>query len=343
MSYDSHPNAEILSRLMANIKAHSGHWIAIGDWNVAPEELLASHILSELQAYPIVTGKATCDSGNELDYCVCSSKLRSLASLSADWTAPHRLHSGLILTCDMMGGQCKVFQLPAYADLPEDALISKRFGVQQGHKLRPIDDLSQSLINMAFESHGKVHVHDADVITAALLMFRRLHKGKVFGKTLDLKAAYRQLPLEERALDKAFIAVKCPETGEVVFFRLLCLPFGATAAVHSFIRVSLALCHIGNVLFRLPMTAYYDDFTLFSSEELRNSTSTTVDIMFSLLGFDFDRDGDKAQDLHTTFRALGVKTQKKDFKMQWKGSRKSSSRIHSPPNCGRKCAVVWVS
>ncbi|CAE7243947.1 unnamed protein product [Symbiodinium natans] len=192
------------------------------------------------------------------------------------------------------------------ADLPEDALISKRFGIQQGHKLRPIDDLSQSLINMAFESHGKVHVHDADVITAALLMFRRLHKGKVFGKTLDLKAAYRQLPLEERALDKAFIAVKCPETGEVVFFRLLCLPFGATAAVHSFIRVSLALCHIGNVLFRLPMTAYYDDFTLFSSEELRNSTSTTVDIMFSLLGFDFDRDGDKAQDLRTTFRALGV-------------------------------------
>ncbi|CAE7035202.1 unnamed protein product [Symbiodinium natans] len=160
--------------------------------------------------------------------------------------------------------------LTALADLPEDALISKRFGIQQGHKLRPIDDLSQSLINMAFESHGKVHVH-ADVITAALLMSRRLHKGKVFGKTLDLKAAYRQLPLEEQALDKAFIAVKCPETGEVVFFRLLCLPFGATAAVHSFIRVSLALCHIGNVLFRLPMTAYYDDFTLFSSEELLNS------------------------------------------------------------------------
>ena len=70
------------------------------------------------------------------------------------------------------------------ADLPEDALISKRFGVQQGHELRPIDDLSQSLINMAFESHGKVHVHDADVITAALLMFRRLRKGKVYGKTL---------------------------------------------------------------------------------------------------------------------------------------------------------------
>ena len=53
------------------------------------------------------------------------------------------------------------------------------------------------------------------------------------------------------------------------------------------------------------MTAYYDDFTLFSSEELRNSTSATVDIMFSLF-FDFDRDGDKAQDLRTTFRALGV-------------------------------------
>ena len=125
VAYDSHPNAEILSRLMANIKAHSGHWIAIGDWNVAPEELLASNILSELQAYPIVTGQATCDSGNELDYCVCSSKLRSLASLSADWTAPHRPHSSLILTCDMMGGQCKVFQLPAYAPIGEVAGCSR--------------------------------------------------------------------------------------------------------------------------------------------------------------------------------------------------------------------------
>ena len=72
---DSHPNAAVVASLMANIKAQPGHWVAIGDWNMAPEELLSSNILSELQAYPVVTGRATCDSGNELDFSYFTSNL----------------------------------------------------------------------------------------------------------------------------------------------------------------------------------------------------------------------------------------------------------------------------
>ena len=197
VAYDSHPNAEILSRLMANIKAHSGHWFAIGDWNVAPEELLASNILSELQAYPIVTGQATCDSGNELDYCICSSKLRSISSIAADWTAPHRPHSSLILTCDTMGGQCKVFQLPAYGPVGEVAGCSRKMPCithikWMGREIS--DEVSLAFAALAQECSATVCPEETAVrgITLSLKHGRLMAPSKVYQYT-DNHAKWQRL------------------------------------------------------------------------------------------------------------------------------------------------------
>ena len=194
----------------------------------------------------------------------------------------------------------------SFDELPEGAIISKRFAIQQGHKVRPIDDLSQSFLNAAFGSEGKIQLHDTETIAAALLLFMRRHKSGLLGKTIDLKSAYRQLPLSSEALEMSFIAVKDPKTGEVQFFRLLCLPFGAVAAVHAFIRVSLALCHLGQTFWLLPWSAFYDDFTLLSTKALSSSSEKSAAFLLDLLGFDFDRDGDKAQPFGSIFRALGV-------------------------------------
>ena len=194
----------------------------------------------------------------------------------------------------------------SFDELPEGAIISKRFAIQQGQKVRPIDDLSQSLLNAAFGSEGKIQLHDTETIAAALLLFLRRHKSGLLGKTIDLKSAYRQLPLSSEALEMSFIAVKNPQTGEVQFFRLLCLPFGAVAAVHAFIRVSLALCHLGQTFWLLPWSAFYDDFTLLSTKALSSSSEKSAAFLLDLLGFDFDRDGDKAQPFGSIFRALGV-------------------------------------
>ena len=196
------------------------------------------------------------------------------------------------------------------------AIISKRFAIQQGKKVRPIDDLSQSFLNAAFGSEGKIQLHDTETIAAALLLFLRRHKSGLLGKTIDLKSAYRQLPLSSEALAMSFIAVKNPETGEVQFFRLLCLPFGAVAAVHAFIRVSLALCHLGQTFWLLPWSAFYDDFTLLSTKALSSSSEKSAAFLLDLLGFDFDRDGDKAQPFSSIFRALGV-----EFNLQDKEGR----------------------
>ena len=137
-------------------------------------------------------------------------------------------------------------------------------------------------------------------------MFMRRCDADLVGKTIDLKAAYRQLPLSAEALRMSFIAVKQPQTGEVMLFRLLCLPFGAVAAVHAFIRISLALCHLGHFFWLLPWSAFYDDFTLLSASSAAQSSEHSACFMLDLLGFDFDRDGDKAQPFRSHFRALGV-------------------------------------
>ena len=112
---------------------------------------------------------------------------------------------------------------------------------------------------------------------------RRTFAQLIRGKTIDLKSAYRQLPLSEGALNKAFIAVKDSATNEVNFFRLLCLPFGAVASVHAFIRVNLEIAHISHVLFLMPMTAFYDDFTVLSIEDLVDSTEKAAHFVSDVL------------------------------------------------------------
>ena len=189
---------------------------------------------------------------------------------------------------------------------PEGAIFSKRFAIQQGKKVRPIDDLSQSFLNACFGSEGKIELHDTETIAAAILLFMRRCDADLVGKTIDLKSAYRQLPLSTEALSMSFIAVKQPQTGEVMLFRLLCLPFGAVAAVHSFIRISLALCHLGHFFWLLPWSTFYDDFILLSTSSAAESSERSASFLLDLLGFDFDKDGDKAQPFCSRFRALGV-------------------------------------
>ncbi|CAE7827510.1 unnamed protein product [Symbiodinium sp. CCMP2592] len=79
-------------------------------------------------------------------------------------------------------------------ELPAGAVISKRFAIQRGKKVRPIDDLSQSFLNAAFGSEGKIQLHDTETIAAALLLFLRRRKSGLQGKTIDLKSARTSWP-----------------------------------------------------------------------------------------------------------------------------------------------------
>ena len=78
------------------------------------------------------------------------------------------------------------------------------------------------------------------------------------------------------------------------------------AAVHAFIRVSLAICHLGNTFWHLPWSSFYDDFTLLSTRQLAPSAEASACFLLDLLCFEFDRDGDKAPPFQEVFSSLGV-------------------------------------
>ena len=74
----------------------------------------------------------------------------------------------------------------------------------------------------------------------------------------------------------------------------------------GFLRVSHALWHIGTVALGLCWTAFYDDFSVLSREELLRSTSSSCELLFRLLGIDYADTGLKAVPFSKNFKMLDL-------------------------------------
>ena len=148
--------------------------------------------------------------------------------------------------------------------LEQDALISRRFGLQQGTgddaKVRLIDDMSASLVNSAVQLCESPQPHTIDVLGCLLLeCLEKFPREEFLGRSYDLKAAYRQLGLCEDALRHAYITFYDCGEAKPAIHRLNALPFGAVRSVHSFLRVSHSFWELGCSL-GLLWTCYFDDF-----------------------------------------------------------------------------------
>ena len=111
-----------------------------------------------------------------------------------------------------------------WEDLGADTVVSRRFPLRQGSKIRPINDYSMSSVNATVGMSEQATTDSIDVISAMLaeLMKQLSRAGKsthVLARSFDLSAAYRQL---------------CVAPGSYKF--ALCLPFGSRSAVNAFIR-----------------------------------------------------------------------------------------------------------
>ena len=62
--------------------------------------------------------------------------------------------------------------------LEETAVVSKRFGLQQGEKLRPIDDYSMSSVNATVTAKDQATADNVDVICAMLLQLMAGLRGQ---------------------------------------------------------------------------------------------------------------------------------------------------------------------
>eukprot|EP00435_Cladocopium_sp_Y103_P047544 s3100_g14.t1 len=196
--------------------------------------------------------------------------------------------------------------------LPEDqGRVSRRFAVVQSEgKVRPIDNYTESQINDAVTITGRCTVDGVDTISAmgAELMKARRKKGRstgLKGRSFDLKSAYRQLAVRDDSLQWSRLAVFCPEDRSTRCFQQYSLPFGAKASVVAFLRCARMIQWVAHHL-DIATTCYFHDYVCMAPEELASNSERSFELLLDLLGWEFDRSGDKADEMSESVSALGV-------------------------------------
>lgn len=212
-------------------------------------------------------------------------------------------------------------------------VASPRFGLVQSDKTRPIDDMSISLVNSAFNAKFKLDLAGVDGIavlcrswieavaedrsvtftlsTGATLRGFLHHTLTVVeaktlaGRTLDLEAAYKQLLVKESSLWASVLAVP-DDQGVQRFFVSHVLPFGASSAVYHFNMMARSLHIIGVRLFGLIWENYYDDYPQLDLAKCGGSSQHVAEEMLALLGWRFSVKESKRLPMSDTFTALGV-------------------------------------
>ena len=202
----------------------------------------------------------------------------------------------------------------AKVDDLQDALtngrISKRFPLRQGGKVRCIDNYSESQVNDSITITSKVTVDGPDTVAATaaetIKALNAAGKGtKLKARALDLKSAYRQLPIADSSLKYARLSIYNPESGRAECFQQYAVPFGARASVVAFVRCARALQWLALQIF-LIVTCYFDDYCNIAPEESSENAEISLTMLFDLLGWAYDRDGPKSGNMSETISLLGV-------------------------------------
>eukprot|EP00435_Cladocopium_sp_Y103_P038892 s848_g10.t1 len=202
----------------------------------------------------------------------------------------------------------------SFSEIPHYAVLTRRFGVQQTStladgsrvsKFRPIDDFSESLINITNSCSETILPMGVDQICAALVKRMQLcPEVPLVCKTIDLRKAYKNLPISEAALRDAYICVLSPTSGQPEAFQTLVLPFGARAAVMGFCRASYAIWRIGVSVFNLHWTVYFDDYFLVAAVHEAKHIDLAQKLLFQLTGW--QTSDEKEGGFGSMSRILGV-------------------------------------
>ena len=173
--------------------------------------------------------------------------------------------------------------------------------MQKG-RLRPIDDFKENMLNQCCSTSERIVLQALDHLLWSLTVLCHFYRTrgavdfvlssgeKLTGKvhpdwskagtslqvaTLDLKSAYKQLPLSTTDFDKTVVTLKDPTSQEVHCFIMRSLPFGALASVYHFLRVSLLLHAIGCSL-GVCWSAYFHNYPMASHSLVVSSTAALV-------------------------------------------------------------------
>ena len=209
------------------------------------------------------------------------------------------------------------------------AVISRRFGIWQGDKCRPIDDFRASGVNATTSAEDSVTVHSADTIAASTAYRLKVDdKCRRYGglemKSYDLHKAYKNLPLSAGAVDIAYLSVYNPHKKTAEVFEQCVLPFGARASVHSFCRTSLGIWTAGVQILLLAWSVYYDDFVSCEVPPLSRISDLCAESLFRLL--QWDTSPDKPTTFGSIAKVLGLEVDLGDTRLGRFYMRNTSSR-----------------
>ena len=199
----------------------------------------------------------------------------------------------------------------------ENAVISRRFPIRQGNKVRLIDDFNESNVNLAFSHSEKLAFHDIDVIAATIsniALATEKYKAStewkgtflMVGRTLDLKSAYKQFPVADDQVPYNIICCWDPVSSRPAIFEQYTLPFGAVAAVVNFNRIARLLWEILADKLVLIILNFYDDYPIIEPSATAPMATKAAELFLRLLGWQFAVDGAKSEPFAASFVALGV-------------------------------------
>ena len=188
---------------------------------------------------------------------------------------------------------------------------SRRFAIRQGDKIRLIDDAQESGLNDCLTTREKLELMDVDCLIDLTMTAQRqvamqdvhltLESGDILsgtvhadwnknggirwqGRTLDLKAAYKQLGHSEESLWSTVIMAYDPHKRSPSYFVSHSLMFGTTSSVYCFNRAARGIWHLANFFMHVLTLQFYDDFPTIEPELTANSSVQALN--FSALFWD---------------------------------------------------------
>ena len=169
----------------------------------------------------------------------------------------------------------------------KDVVVSRRFAIMQSGKPRIIDDWKDGSV-----LSGTLH---PDFGTE--LEWR--------GRCIDLSKAYKQVPVNRSSRSFAVLTVRHYETGRPVYPLSNSLPFGASASVFGFNRISRTLWFLASHCYSMMGGVFCDDFPFVEPAKLSALASLSFEGLLRALAWRFSDASKRLHPLATEFDVLG--------------------------------------
>ena len=212
----------------------------------------------------------------------------------------------------------------------EDWIANPRFVLLQGPSKKPrvIDNCRQSGLNATYTSLESLQLHDFDMVVSVAklasscnndgmikvtLSTGEVRQGPLHpsltgvqwkARSLDLAKAYKQLAVHPNSRHLAIVGYQKADNSWK-YFASNALPFGASASVFGFLRVSRAIWHLATTFLGIPGCCYFDDFPHYEVDPLCHSSQQAYETLLKILGWKF-AEGEKNLPFDVSYNILGA-------------------------------------